>query len=133
MTAPDIRWKIYIQLEWEKTAWAPSPALVHSSGGRVSLYVGQKYDAHKISLVEDGWSWDNCERCETWFSFDPGDLFNGYRSGVLWLCESCFQRYVATGAAKGIKKIPAPKIRKTRIRIRNGWITFTSPLTSSRL
>ncbi len=81
--------------EWHQQAWSRRPALVHHTGGAVSLYVGQSFDPAKITLVPDGWSHDHCQIC--WWtlaeSSDPVEG-TGYTDGRSWICSECYDTFI---------------------------------------
>ncbi len=85
---------------WTKQRWQPRPALVHRSGGRTSLYVGQRYDSAKVDLVPDGWTHDHCEVC-WWELLETDEAAHGvgYTDGRAWLCSECYERFVAAGSS----------------------------------
>jgi hypothetical protein len=116
------------QLDWAKLEWRPSPALVHKSGSRVSLYVGQKFhDAH-ITHVQDGWDYDRCELCSGVFSQDVGTISSGYRSGNVWVCHACFETYLEGELVPEDQRVAGPTLRKTRFRMADGWVSAQMPL-----
>ena len=82
--------------EWTRQRWHPRPALVHRSGGGMSLYGGQRYDSAKVDLVPDGWTHDHCEVC-WWELFESDDATHGigYTDGRTWLCTECYERFVS--------------------------------------
>jgi hypothetical protein len=83
-------------LQWEQRAWEPRPALVHRNGGSVSLYHGQKFDPDKIDLVPNAWNHDHCQIC-WWDLFDSDDVAHsiGYNSGTRWICNECYEKFIA--------------------------------------
>ncbi len=85
---------------WERQAWFARNALVHGKGGRVSLYVGQKYDPAKIELVKGGWNHDHCQICwwDLYESEDP-EHGAGYTNGGDWLCSECYSKFIASDEA----------------------------------
>ena len=88
-------------LSWQKQKWLPQDALVHCNGGRVSLYIGQRYDPEKIDLVKCGWSHDHCEIC-WWelYATDEPEHAEGYVSGNRWLCLECYTKFIEPAQAK---------------------------------
>jgi len=80
--------------KWEKQKWAKRTALV--SNGKVSDYVGQKYNSEHTKLVENGWEHDHCEIC-WWALCESEEPENGVgftTDGHNWLCTECFQAFV---------------------------------------
>ena len=81
--------------QWHQQAWRRRPALVHNSGGRVSLYHGQQFDPEKITLVADGWSHDHCEIC--WWTLSESSEQSegvGYTDGQSWICTECYEAFI---------------------------------------
>ena len=79
---------------WEFREWKPRAALV--SKGKVSEYVGQKYQPQYTELVDDGWTHDHCEIC--WWSIhesEDKECGEGYTTdGRTWICKECFKLFV---------------------------------------
>ncbi len=91
--------------KWQEQKWSPRDALVHRNGGRVSLYVGQKYDADKIDLVEGAWTHDHCQIC--WWALsevEDGEHGIGYTNGDGWLCTECYTKFIAPVQEEGKRK-----------------------------
>ena len=91
-----IDWAIDQQLKRQK--WLPRAALV--SKGKISEYIGQKYQSKYTKLVEDGWSHDHCEIC-LWslYESDETESGEGYTDdGRSWLCTECYEQFVAPKA-----------------------------------
>ena len=85
---------------WDRAVWPPRDALVHRNGGRVSLYIGQKYDPAKIDLVKGGWNHDHCQVC-WWDLYESEDPEHGvgYTDGDDWLCSECYGKFIAPDEA----------------------------------
>ncbi len=84
---------------WKKQLATPRDALKHRQSRRVHLYTGQTYDEAEFELVKGGWVHDHCVVC--WHGIyqpqDPEHSF-GYTNGQDWLCERCYEIFVAREA-----------------------------------
>lgn len=82
------------QQKWKKQKWFARPALV--SNGKISEFVGQKFNPEYSKLVEDGWGHDHCEIC-FWTLFETDSQVDGVGftcDGHKWLCVECFTQFV---------------------------------------
>ena len=94
---------------WRKEKWRPTAALVHKQGGRISQYLGQRFDPEKIELVSDGWNHDHCSIC--WWTLhesDDRDEGEGYLNEAnSWLCTECYLKLIRDDALN-LKSVENP-------------------------
>jgi len=84
------------QQDWHMKRWKPRAALV--SKGKISDYVGQKYNPDYTKLEEKGWKHDHCEIC-FWTIFEsenPEDGTAYTTDGHRWICQECYEQFIAT-------------------------------------
>lgn len=82
--------------DWNMKKWKPRAALV--STGKISDYVGQKYNPDYTKLKEKGWEHDHCEIC-FWTIFEsenPEDGTAYTTDGHSWICQECYRQFIAT-------------------------------------
>ena len=84
------------QHSWKRKRWQATSALIHKKGGRISQYVGQKFDPDKVDLVEDGWTHDHCVICwHTLFDSKKEEENTGWTDGNRnWLCLECHEKFI---------------------------------------
>lgn len=78
------------QEHWKLRQWFARPALVDKSGGSSRLYIGQSFDSHYMDLVDNAWTHDHCEVCET----DISEGMEAFYSDKSWLCKSCYEWFI---------------------------------------
>jgi hypothetical protein len=84
---------------WEKREFEPKDAVkLHTSDG---LVMARKFDAGealpKAEIVQGGWNHEHCFLCWKRISQHEDDEQVGYTDGKDWLCEACYERFVASG------------------------------------
>ena len=80
--------------DWKKQRWSNRAGLV--SSGKVSDFVGQKYNSENTKLVKAGWEHDHCEIC-WWSLYESEEPENGVgftTDGHNWLCTECFHTFI---------------------------------------
>ncbi len=81
---------------WERRLSKPRDALAKRAGGALMLYGGENYDAHEFDLVKDGWRHDHCVVCwKMIYNQEHPDESFGYSNGENWLCEQCYEAFLA--------------------------------------
>jgi hypothetical protein len=81
---------------WERKPWQARDVVYEKNGKRFSFDATLAQDSEKFLLVKGGWKKDHCAVC-SWEVFETDDSSHGigYSNGVLWLCEECYQRFIA--------------------------------------
>jgi Clp amino terminal domain, pathogenicity island component len=81
---------------WERRLSEPRDALVKRADGALMLYRGDNYDAQEFDLVKDGWKHDHCVVCwKLLYNRDHPDESFGYTNGEHWLCQQCYDAFLA--------------------------------------
>jgi hypothetical protein len=86
---------------WTRQAWVPRPALRGKgrAGGGLELFLGQEFDPNRYELIQDAWSHDHCPLCGEEISDLPhAPYHDGYVHGGEWICPTCYERWVGSGA-----------------------------------
>jgi hypothetical protein len=81
---------------WTKKIWEPTPALIDKKGGSSRQYDGQQFDPKLFDLVEDGWTHDHCEICQTTISNKEGygDQAGYANDNGDWICLECYNIFI---------------------------------------
>jgi len=95
--------------EWESKKYKFGKSLNDKNGGTSRLYVGQTYDPTKVNLIENGWTHDHCEICQSTISEGDSDSdyeTEGYSSNFDWICKNCYSNFIEpVDLNTGIKKL----------------------------
>jgi hypothetical protein len=83
---------------WRREAFAPSDAVRDSDGALRKFEEGPVEDNEEI--VVGGWEHEHCRLCWQTISAYQGQDNFGYTDGTDWMCEPCYQRYIASGLRK---------------------------------
>ena len=95
--------------EWELKKYKFGKSLNDKNGGTSRLYVGQNFDSKKIDLIDNDWTHDHCEICQT--TITEGDSASdfeteGYNSDFDWVCKNCYSIFIEPAdLSTGIKKL----------------------------
>ena len=86
---------------WRKEEFRTSNAVEFIKDGH-RVRRKQEGDEHPegAKIVPEGWEHEHCRLC--WETISPfgGDERTGYTDGSEWVCESCFEKYIASGFGK---------------------------------
>jgi hypothetical protein len=87
---------------WEKQEFEPRDAVqFHTSDGLVMARKLETDEAlPKTEVVHGGWDHEHCFLCWKGISQHEGEEQVGYTDGKDWLCEACYERFVASGFGK---------------------------------
>ncbi len=87
----------FLTLTWTFRKWIASPALKDKSvGGGTRLFTGQNYDNRFFEYIEDGWTHDHCEICQSYLteSDDITEQYGYTDNNHTWLCYTCYRNFL---------------------------------------
>jgi hypothetical protein len=83
--------------KWEKRIFTPTDAVKEKIGETIAtrkLRPGES-NIPKENIIHDGWNHEHCRLCWKTISPQASDEHMGYVDKDDWLCESCWERYIA--------------------------------------
>jgi hypothetical protein len=88
--------------KWERQNFEPKDSVqLHISDGLVMARKLEPNEASpKAEVVQGGWNHEHCFLCWERISQYENELQVGYTDGKDWLCEACYERFVASGFGK---------------------------------
>lgn len=83
-------------LDWRRTKYKASAALVDRSGGSSRPYLGQNYDERHFFVEPGGWKHDHCMVCD-WTLCESEEEAEGIgyadETGE-WMCSECYAAFI---------------------------------------
>ncbi len=89
---------------WQKQSFVAKDLILFSiEGGRLGRQAAEgEVIGKEETRVKDGWEHEHCFLCWRTISTAEGEPHEGYTDGTIWLCETCYQTYVASGFGKSL-------------------------------
>ncbi len=82
--------------EFARIRWSRRDALVAIDGSRATPYSGQQYDPSMYKIKQGFWDHDHCLVCGWVLTDTQGEAHAwGYYNGNDWLCEECYNSFLA--------------------------------------
>ena len=87
---------------WQKQSFIPKDLVLFSIEGRRLGRQAVEGEAvgEEETRVKGGWDHEHCFLCWRRISADKGEPNEGYTDDKIWLCETCYQTYIASGFGK---------------------------------
>jgi hypothetical protein len=89
---------------WQKRSFIPKDLVLFGVEGR--RFGRQAAEGEVVSeeetRVKDGWDHEHCFLCWRTISTNEEEPHEGHTDGTIWLCETCYQTYIASGFSKSL-------------------------------